>query len=259
MENQYVYETVSEAMNDLYKRGYTTDFQIHSEKECIICNNHLTQLSPEEFEIDETYRFEGNTDPGDEMIVFAISSLKHNIKGIIVNAYGMYSDSTTSKIVERLANHIKTKNPQKRAEYLKPLSREHHYGLLLCWKIKTGFSKGVSLNRMERYTHWFYNNLLKPHFEIEEKYIFPILGNENSKVIQALAEHKHLRSLFSETNLSENLLNQIQIDLEKHIRFEERVLFNDIQDKATETQIEAIKYLHSIEKFKDNTTDPFWE
>ena len=59
-----------------------------------------------EFEIDETYRFEGETDPGDEMIVFAISSKKHNIKGVVINAYGVYSDSSTSKIVERLKKHL---------------------------------------------------------------------------------------------------------------------------------------------------------
>lgn len=100
------YETVSEAVNDLYKRGYTTDFKIHKEKECLICNKTSLQLSPDEFEIDETYRFEGATDPGDEMIVFGISSKQHNIKGIVINAYGVYSDSNTSKIVERLKKHL---------------------------------------------------------------------------------------------------------------------------------------------------------
>jgi hypothetical protein len=100
------YETVSEAINDLAKRGYTTDFKIHAEKECLICNDSDLQLSPDEFEIDETYRFEGETDPGDEMIVFAISSKHHNMKGILVNGYGTYSDSATSKIVENLKKHI---------------------------------------------------------------------------------------------------------------------------------------------------------
>lgn len=103
------YETVSEAVNDLVKKGYTTDFSVLAEKECLLCNTTSVQLSPDEFEIDETYRFEGMTDPGDEMIVFAISSVKHNMKGIVVNAYGMYSDSNTSKIVARLKKHL----PQK--------------------------------------------------------------------------------------------------------------------------------------------------
>lgn len=102
----YNYQTVSEAINDLIKRGYTQDFNVHLEEECLVCNTSMTQLSPDDFEIDETYRFEGNTDPGDEMILFAISSLKYNIKGIVVNAYGMYSDSTTSEIVERLKKHL---------------------------------------------------------------------------------------------------------------------------------------------------------
>ena len=100
------YDTVSEAVNDLIKRGYTTDFSVLAEKECLICNKTSTRLSADEFEIDETYRFEGMTDPGDEMIVFAISSIKHNMKGIVVNAYGMYADSTSSKIVERLKKHL---------------------------------------------------------------------------------------------------------------------------------------------------------
>ncbi len=106
MKKNISYDTVSEAVNDLIKRGYITDFSILAEKECLICNRTAKQLSADEFEIDETYRFEGMTDPGDEMIVFAISSKKHNMKGIVVNAYGMYSDSTTSKIVERLKKHL---------------------------------------------------------------------------------------------------------------------------------------------------------
>jgi len=96
------YDTVSEATADLNKRGYTADLSIVPDKDCIVCNLDARQLSPEEFQIDETYRFEGDTDPGDEMVVYAISSKKHNLKGIIVNAFGVYSDSRTSKIVERL-------------------------------------------------------------------------------------------------------------------------------------------------------------
>jgi hypothetical protein len=38
---------------------------------------------------------EAINDLGDKMIAFAVSSKKNNLKGIIVNAYGMYSDTTT--------------------------------------------------------------------------------------------------------------------------------------------------------------------
>lgn len=106
MKKEYAYDTVSEAVNDLVRRGYTTDFNIHEDGECIMCSSTSARLSPDEFEIDETYRFEGDTDPGDEMIIFAISSLDKKMKGILLNAYGMYSDSATNKIVERLRKHL---------------------------------------------------------------------------------------------------------------------------------------------------------
>jgi iron-sulfur cluster repair protein YtfE (RIC family) len=253
------YETVSEALNDLVKRGYTHDFNIHAEKECLLCNTSLTQLSADDFEIDETYRFEGDTDPGDEMILFSITSTKHKIKGTLLNAYGMYSDSATTKIVEKLVNHVTTMKPLKRAEYLKALSREHHHGLLLCWKIKTGFSKGVSITRMKLYLDWFFKNHLQPHFDIEEKYIFPILGNENILIKQAIEEHKLITALFCNTSQIEISIKQIQVDLEKHIRFEERVLFNEIQKATSPENIDFIDKLHSGEKFRENTTDVFWE
>ena len=96
------YDTVSEAVNDLNKRGYTTDFAVLTEKECLVCKKTSRQLSPEEFTIDEIHRFEGMTDPGDEMIVYAISSAKHKMKGVVVNAFGPYSDPVVAKIVERL-------------------------------------------------------------------------------------------------------------------------------------------------------------
>ncbi|MGY5847562.1 phosphoribosylpyrophosphate synthetase [Salegentibacter sp. HM20] len=100
------YDTASEAINDLIRRGYNTDFRILIEENCIICNSSSRQLAPEEFEIDEIYRFEGPTDPGDEMIVFGISSRENDLKGVLVNAFGMYSDSKTSNITERLFKHL---------------------------------------------------------------------------------------------------------------------------------------------------------
>ena len=106
MKRDHNYETVSEALKDLNARGYAVDFQIHAEQECLLCDIKDIQLSPEEFFIDETYRFEGNTDPGDEMVIYAISSEKYGIKGTVVNAFGIYSDSNVSKIVERLKKRI---------------------------------------------------------------------------------------------------------------------------------------------------------
>ena len=100
------FDTASEAITGLMKLGYTTDFRIHPEWECLVCNNPANSLSADDFEIDAIYRFEGDSDPADEMIVYAISSEKFDLKGVVVNGYGIYSDSVSSKIVERLQRAV---------------------------------------------------------------------------------------------------------------------------------------------------------
>ena len=69
------------------------------------CKQKKCRLRANEFEIDEVYRFEGDTDPGDENIVYAISSIKENIKGVLVNAYGVYSDTISAELVAKLHKH----------------------------------------------------------------------------------------------------------------------------------------------------------
>lgn len=99
------YDTVTEAMADLKKLGYTLDFSIMAEEERLVSSSPAMVLSPDDFEIDSFYRFEGPTDPGDQMIVYAISSKNSNLKGIVVNAYGIYADNASSAIVKKLNAH----------------------------------------------------------------------------------------------------------------------------------------------------------
>ncbi len=94
------YGTLSETVNGLRKDGYTLDLNIR--KDCLICSRTETSLSPEDFEIDKVYRFEGPSNPDDEAIVYAISSPKHGVKGVLVNAYGIYSDQASDALVEKL-------------------------------------------------------------------------------------------------------------------------------------------------------------
>ncbi|NDP27754.1 MAG: hemerythrin domain-containing protein [Flavobacterium sp.] len=149
--------------------------------------------------------------------------------------------------------------PIKRSEFLKPLSIEHHHGLLFCWKIRAGIKKDVEISRIKKYADWFYQNYLIPHFEVEEKYVFTILGNENELIKQAVSEHRRLERLFESSTEIQKNLTLIEEELEKHIRFEERILFGEIQKNATADQLQSIQINHSEEKFVDNLTDPFWE
>ena len=105
-ERRHNYDTLSEAVNDLVKRGYTTDFLLQEEKEYPLCSNSSLELSPEDFTIDEVHRFEGMTDPADESNVFAISSMKHGIKGLVINSFGADFGYRSSKLVAHLQKHL---------------------------------------------------------------------------------------------------------------------------------------------------------
>lgn len=93
------YETLSEALNDLRKRGFAYDFNFDSD--CLFCAENKTRIKPEDFKIVEYYRFEGNSDPSDNSIVYGISSDKHNIKGVLVNAYGIYTENATDDLLSK--------------------------------------------------------------------------------------------------------------------------------------------------------------
>jgi formylmethanofuran:tetrahydromethanopterin formyltransferase len=56
---------------------------------------------PEEFKVVEQYRFEGMSSTDDNSILLAIET-SDGRKGVIVDAYGTYSDSLTPDMLERL-------------------------------------------------------------------------------------------------------------------------------------------------------------
>lgn len=153
---------------------------------------------------------------------------------------------------------MKPTTPITRSPELKPFSHDHHHGLLLCWKIKTGMAKNIELPRIKKYVDWFYETHLKTHFQLEEKYIFPILEEDNQLILQAFKEHRALNELFETASDLETNLKRIEKELDFHIRFEERILFAEIQKTATKEQLEKIEEVHSKEAFIENEDANFW-
>lgn len=148
--------------------------------------------------------------------------------------------------------------PLKRHKALQPFSRQHHHGLLLSWKIRSGFNKNIEVERIKTYADWFFENELLPHFDLEETHIFPLLDADHEWIKRALAEHRRLKRLFNDDKDVERSLHKIEEELEQHIRFEERTLFPEIQKNATEAQLELIETIHHDERFVDNASDEFW-
>lgn len=99
----YVYDTLTDAVADLEKRGYEYDFQLSADY--IECKAIDLKLMPEEFEIDEFYRFEGMTDPDDSAVIYAISSRVGNLKGVIIDAYGAYAENISPELLDKLKIH----------------------------------------------------------------------------------------------------------------------------------------------------------
>ncbi|HLT72279.1 MAG TPA: hemerythrin domain-containing protein [Cyclobacteriaceae bacterium] len=148
--------------------------------------------------------------------------------------------------------------PISRHEALRPLSREHHFGLQLCWKIRRGFQKDVSAERIKAYCDWFYQRYLVPHFEIEEKYLFPIMGEGNDLVDRAISDHRQIEGFIREPTNLEEVLRSLEVVLNNHIRFEERVLFNEIQRVATDEQLDLMRKVHTHELKEEKYDDEFW-
>ncbi len=152
--------------------------------------------------------------------------------------------------------------PLERHPLLRPVSREHHDGLLLCWKLRQGLTKGVGPRRMQEYCSRFYHEHLLPHFAIEEEAVFPVLGSHHPMVVQALAEHAELTRDFLRGDHDERSLAELERSLDRHIRFEERVLFQEVQKFATEKELVRIDEVHgSIAEMHENIVeeDAFWK
>lgn len=155
------------------------------------------------------------------------------------------------------------RKPIKRSEHIAALSRDHHAGLLFCWKIKEGLRHGIDLQRINQYAKYFWEEHLGEHFREEEVLLFNKLDDDLTdrakRDHQVLAgwfkrivgnEVEHFQDYFSFTELLTN-----------HIRFEERVLFPFMEEhlpKAVLEEVgETLTSAHTI-AFDDHYADAFW-
>ena len=100
MMDNTAYDTMTQAIDGLRSEGYTEDFNLI--EDCLACHGKEYRHFQDDFMIDATYRFEGTTDPGDEAIVYAISSDKFGLKGVLVDAYGPDSTPAVDAMVKKM-------------------------------------------------------------------------------------------------------------------------------------------------------------
>lgn len=89
MLKMYHYSTVAKALDQLHEKGFTFDYNVN---ESVIVRN------PEKFEIVHIYRYEGESDPGDEAVVYGIKSTSGK-KGVFVAGFAANSQTEACQIL----------------------------------------------------------------------------------------------------------------------------------------------------------------
>lgn len=87
-------DTLTQVINRLKSQGYTEDLNRH--------DTSTLWLDPDAYQVDAIYRFEGLTSPDDESILYALSSDRYPVKGILVNGYGPSADPITAALERQL-------------------------------------------------------------------------------------------------------------------------------------------------------------
>jgi iron-sulfur cluster repair protein YtfE (RIC family) len=151
--------------------------------------------------------------------------------------------------------------PLKRNENFVKLSKDHHAGLLFCWKIRQGVKYHIEPDRLVKYVKYFWNHHFASHFKEEEQYLFTQLKDE--EVQKALDDHQKIKIFVDKIAVSgmeneDNVLLELADLVDDHIRYEERILFPHLQEELSDKQLEKIGEQIVAEPLTDNYEDEFW-
>jgi hemerythrin-like domain-containing protein len=135
------------------------------------------------------------------------------------------------------------------------LSQDHHHGLALALRLRQGdtalLNDGWTHDRGEqakRVQH-FYESELRPHFKAEEEVLFPILQQQlpsSSALVETLlGQHREMEQLVRDIavardEIRDRSLVTLGMVLEKHIRSEERELFELMQNHLPEAVLDGL-------------------
>jgi hypothetical protein len=98
-DTQNYMSTLTSVVNKVVKSGYTDSFKVT--KQGLHSAANATYYTPLEVNIINFYRFEGESDPADNTIMYVIET-KDGLKGTLIDAYGPYSDANTNKFMNEV-------------------------------------------------------------------------------------------------------------------------------------------------------------
>lgn len=103
-------ETMLEAIERLRSNGYRTDW--YAQNGHLHCRGCQLTTDPSRVVVDDIVRFEGDSDPGDEAILFALGTSDGH-HGIYITAYGPETPTADLDVVAALqSNHPRNYDPK---------------------------------------------------------------------------------------------------------------------------------------------------
>ena len=97
-------DTVTEALRQLAADGYTSDFRLVDGT--LVSGDRSALCRVEDVKVERMYRFEGDSDPGDEMVVFGLRDPGSGQQGTLATAFGPAADPEVLDHLAYLASHV---------------------------------------------------------------------------------------------------------------------------------------------------------
>ena len=151
----------------------------------------------------------------------------------------------------------------RRIEPFSKLYIEHHYCLLLGWKIKEGIKKKVKRERIGKYVEHFWQNYLRYHLYNEEHFLFGT--SDNLRARKAIIQHTEIRELItalaSGKKISQIKLLELATMIKINVEYEETKLFRYLSQTLCKAELknvgEQITQAHPT-LGPDEYEDKFW-
>jgi hemerythrin-like domain-containing protein len=134
----------------------------------------------------------------------------------------------------------------KRSAALRTLSHQHHQGLYAALQLKRAQQK-TAANARQAFVDFFEREGAR-HFRIEEELLLPAYARhaqfDEPAIVRVLTEHVDLRrrgqDLENSADPDPYVLRELGERLERHIRFEERVLFPMIEEALAPDELQRL-------------------
>ena len=101
MQDKEEERTLVYAEKKLTQEGFTQNFQVTDGRLHTLSTESAKSYAPDEVTIVDFYRFEGESNPDDMSILYAIQA-NDGIRGTISTAYGVYADTNTDDFLKKV-------------------------------------------------------------------------------------------------------------------------------------------------------------